>query len=237
MRVLYTEDSEFDADLTQRALARCGRDIDLQIATTLARARSLLESGQFDLLLTDLKLPDGTGLELLAHVREQGWPLAVVVLTGSGDGDAAIAALKAGADDYLIKRDQYLERLPRVMEAAVLRQRSMKARRDRPIRVLSAAVGGNELERMRRHLLKHAPHIRLDAVVRVDDVAPRLPATGEEAEFDVLLLDAGPHPADALELVRRIRLERLLQLPVVMMAGRGSGSGGAWAAEPKHSPD
>ena len=77
-------------------------------------------------------------------------------------------------------------------------------------------------ERMRRHLLKHAPHIRLDAVVRVGDVAPRLPATGEEAEFDVLLLDAGPHPADALELVRRIRLERLLQLPVVMMAGRES---------------
>ena len=222
MRVLYAEDSEFDADLTQRALARCGRDIELQIATTLARARSLLESGQFDLLLTDLKLPDGTGLELLAHVREQGWPLAVVVLTGSGDGDAAIAALKAGADDYLIKRDQYLERLPRVMEAAVVRQRSMKARRDRPIRVLSAAVGGNELERMRGHLLTHAPHIRLDAVVRVDDVAPRLPATGEEAEFDVLLLDAGPHPADALELVRHIRLERLLQLPVIMIAGRES---------------
>jgi hypothetical protein len=37
MRVLYTEDSEFDADLTQRALARCGRDIELQIATTSCR--------------------------------------------------------------------------------------------------------------------------------------------------------------------------------------------------------
>lgn len=222
MRVLYTEDSEFDADLTRRALARSGADIVLDIATSLAQARALLASAAYDVLLTDLKLPDGTGLELLAHVREQGIMLAVVVLTGSGDSNAAIAALKAGADDYLIKRDQYLERLPRVLDAALLRQRSMTARRDRPIRVLSAGASAGDLDGMRRHLQKHAPHIRLDAVVVIDDVPSRLPRADEDIGFDVLLLDGGPGPAEALELVRHIRLERLMQLPVVMVAGRDS---------------
>ncbi|WP_374337964.1 EAL domain-containing protein [Methyloversatilis sp.] len=221
MRVLYTEDSDFDADLTQRALARSGRDIDLGVATSLAQARRMLAESHFDVLLTDLKLPDGTGLELLAYVREQGLPLAVVVLTGSGDGNAAIAALKAGADDYLIKRDQYLERLPRVLEAAVKRQSKMKARRDRPIRVLSAGAG-SELEPMRRHLVQHAPHIRFDSVCEAREVIARLSLPGEDAAVDVLLLDAGMQPSTALELVRHIRLECLLQLPVVMTAGRDS---------------
>ncbi|MCP4636193.1 MAG: EAL domain-containing protein [Methyloversatilis sp.] len=222
MRVLYTEDSEFDADLTQRALARCGLDIELRIATSIGRARELLAQTPFDVLLTDLKLPDGTGLELLADVRERGLPLAVIVLTGSGDGDAAIRALKAGADDYLIKRDHYLERLPRVLEAALQRQRTMRARRDRPIRVLSAAASGSGLEGMRTHLQRHAPHIRLEAAVDTEEAAARVPAEGGEAEFDVLLIDSGSQPADALELVKLIRIERQSALPVVVVAGRDS---------------
>ena len=221
MRVLYTEDSEFDADLTRRALARCGLDIDLCIATSIGRARELLAQDPFDVLLTDLKLPDGTGLELLAHVREQGLPLAVIVLTGSGDGDAAIRALKAGADDYLIKRDQYLERLPRVLQAALNRQRTMRARRDRPIRVL-AAGGGGELDRMRTHLQRHAPHIRLETAIDADEAALRVPADGSDPDIDVLLIESGAQPADALELVKLIRIERQSVLPVVVVAGRDS---------------
>ncbi|WP_018411374.1 EAL domain-containing protein [Methyloversatilis thermotolerans] len=222
MRVLYTEDSAFDVDLTERALRRSGADIELEIATTVAQARVLLESGRFQVLLTDLKLPDGTGLELLAHVREHRWPLAVVVLTGSGDGDSAIAALKAGADDYLIKRDSYLERLPRVLEAALARHRSMKAQRARPIRLLAVAVGGGDADAMRRHLERGAPHIHLDAVITVDEMAARLPAQGGRVQFDVLLIDAGNSPAEALELVKLIRSERQLEFPVVMVGSRDS---------------
>ncbi|HEY9194411.1 MAG TPA: diguanylate cyclase, partial [Methyloversatilis sp.] len=223
MRILYAEDSAVDADLTQRALQRCGHGSQIDIATSLGEARRLLAGQTFDLLLTDLKLPDGTGLELLAHVRELGYPLAVVVLTGSGDGDAAIAALKAGADDYLIKCDQYLERLPRVLDAALVRFRSMSARRDRPIRVLCAESTAFDLDLMRRHLLRQAPQIKLEVVHGFAEAVARLPA-GPEAEpgFDVLLIDAGMRGTQGLELIRLIRLERLLQTPVVMIAGQDS---------------
>lgn len=223
MRILYAEDSAVDADLMQRALSRSGHGSQIELATSLAEAHRLLAGQEFDLLLTDLKLPDGTGLELLAHVRELGYPLAVVVLTGSGDGDAAIAALKAGADDYLIKCDQYLDRLPRVLDAALIRFRSMSARRNRPIRVLCADSNAFDLDLMRRHLLRQAPQIKLEAVNGFAGVVARLPAgPDDEADFDVLLIDARMQGTQGLELVRLIRLERLLQTPVVMIAGQDS---------------
>ena len=223
MRILYAEDSVVDADLTQRALTRGDDAVCIEVVESFEHACKRLVEAPFDLLLTDLKLPDGTGLELLAHVREHAYPLAVVVLTGSGDGDAAIAALKAGADDYLIKSDQYLERLPHVLDAAVLRHRTMSARRNRPIRVLCAESNAYDLDLMRRHLLKQAPQVKLEAVRGFDEVMARLPE-GPDAEspFDVLLIDARMQGAEGLELVRLIRLERLLDLPIVMLAGQDS---------------
>ena len=221
MRILYAEDSEFDADLTQRALRRSG--LDIEIVPTLKDARQRLAGAGVDLLLTDLKLPDGSGLELLAHVREHAMPVAVVVLTGSGDGSSAIAALKAGADDYLIKSDAYLERLPRVIDAALLRHRSMSARCDRPIRVLCAESSPDDVERMRAHLLRHAPQIRLESTGGPDAVIKRLQAGSEvEANFDVLLIDALPDETTGLDLVKLIRSERGLSLPIVMLAGQDS---------------
>ncbi|MDP2869600.1 MAG: response regulator, partial [Methyloversatilis sp.] len=223
MRILYAEDSEFDADLTQRALRRSDSGLEIEIVPTLKDARQRLAGAGVDLLLTDLKLPDGSGLELLAHIREHALPVAVVVLTGSGDGSSAIAALKAGADDYLIKSGLYLERLPRVLDAALLRHRSMSARCDRPIRVLCAESSLADVELMRGHLLRHAPQIRLESTGSVDAVINRLPAGPDvEATFDVLLIDALPDETTGLDLVKLIRSERQLSLPIVMLAGQDS---------------
>ncbi len=86
MRILHVEDNVTDADLTRRILADQLPDSELTLATTLAAARAMLESPQdFDLVLLDLDLPDGGGLELLAEIRQRKLPLAVVILTGSGD--------------------------------------------------------------------------------------------------------------------------------------------------------
>lgn len=100
MRVLHVEDNPFDADLTRRHMAGRAPDIQLEPASTLAAAlERLRDPAGIDALLIDLTLPDGSGLDLLARVREKQLPLAVVMLTGSGDQAAAIAALRAGADD------------------------------------------------------------------------------------------------------------------------------------------
>ena len=121
MRVLYVEDIPLDADLTRRALHATAPEIDLQLVGTQREALERLgqaTSAPFDAALLDARLPDGGGLAILAHIRLHELPLAVVVVTGSSDEDTAVAALKAGADDYVVKRGDYIRRLPLTLESA-----------------------------------------------------------------------------------------------------------------------
>ncbi|ATE62735.1 two-component system response regulator [Thauera sinica] len=225
MRVLYVEDSAADADLARRALVRAAPDAELAVAPSLAEGLRYLGGAPVpDVLLVDLKLPDGSGLDLLAGVRARSLPVAVVVLTGLGDEEAAVSALKAGADDYLVKRDDYLARLPRLLADALARFRAQQQRRGEPLRVLHAERNAADADLMRRHLEAHAPHIRLEAVGSAGEVLERLPAaSGQPCAYDVLLLDFRLPGMDGLELARTLRHERGLDLPIVLtIAGHGS---------------
>ncbi len=227
MRVLHVEDNPVDADLTRRLLARRAPDIDMDVVATLAEGWARLEEpgsydlSPYDLALLDLKLPDGSGLELLARIRERQLPLAVVVLTGSGDQEAAIAALKAGADDYLTKAD--LERMPVVLHDALRRFQVGKARRNRPLQVLYAEHHEADIDLIQRHLARYAPHIRLTVVRDAAEVLGRLPEGPETpAEFDVLLLDYRLPGLDALGVAKVLRQERGLDIPIVLVSGHGN---------------
>jgi diguanylate cyclase (GGDEF)-like protein/PAS domain S-box-containing protein len=226
MRVLYIEDSVSDADLARRALARLAPEIELEVAVTLHRRLGLPGSSRarvYDLLLSDLSLPDGTGIDALTHVRERALPLAVVILTGSGDQDAAIAALKADANDYLVKRGDYLERLPRTLSSALARFRDASQRRSRVLRVLHVEHNAFDVDLMHRHLAQHAPHIRLTTASSAQEALARLPLTPSEvADFDLLLLDYRLPGMDGLELTKILREERNLDLPIVLITGHGS---------------
>ena len=92
-----------------------------------AEALKLLDTEpDIDLILSDLRLPDGTGLDLLKKVRERKAPPAVVLVTGQGDQEVAVAALKAGAADYLVKQSDYLHRLPVVISNAIAQNRYLR---------------------------------------------------------------------------------------------------------------
>jgi len=224
LRVLYVEDNVADADLTRRALARLAPHCTLDIVSTIQSGLARLAgSTTYDLVLSDLRLPDGSGLDALAYVRERALSLAVVILTGSGDQEAAVAALKAGADDYLVKIGDYLERLPQVMVAALARFRAERARKPRPLRVLYAEHSPFDIDLTRRHLARHAGHIRLDVVHGVAEALDHLPGARCAAPlYDVLLLDYRLPGLDALEAVEILRNERNLDLPVVLVTGHDS---------------
>ena len=66
-----------------------------------------------------MKLPDGNGLDLLIEIRETGKNMAIIMLTGSGNEETAVAAFKAGANDYLVKQDEYILKLPNVIESTL----------------------------------------------------------------------------------------------------------------------
>ena len=225
MNVLLVEDDARDIDLTRRALARAAPQISLRVAATLEEARACLaENTPCDLVLTDLTLPDGSGLQLVAEIRERAQPLAVVVLTGSGSAETALAALKAGADDFLVKRADYLQRLPAAIEAVLRRFQMETARRSRPLRVLYAEDSAVDVDLTRRHLQTHAPNIRLEAVSGVPELLQRLPrSAAETCRCDVLLLDYHLPGANAFEVLKILREERRLDLPVVLVTGQGDG--------------
>lgn len=223
MKILYVEDDARDADLTCRELARLVPHLKLETAATLAEARlRLAAQANYDLALVDLRLPDGSGLDLLAEIREQELPMAVVILTGSGDEENAVAALKAGADDYLAKRGDYLARLPLTLETALARFRVEVGRRAGKLRVLYVEHHAADVDLTRRHLARYAPHIRLEVVHRADAVLKCLSAhAAAPCPYEVLLLDYRLPGLNALELLKILRDERRLDLPVVLVTGQG----------------
>ncbi len=224
MRVLHVEDNPFDADLTRRSLAILAPEIQLVQVPTLAQAmQSLQKPGLFDLALIDLKLPDGSGLELLAYIRELQLPMAVVMLTGSGDQAAAVAALQGGADDYLSKGPAVMERLPATLRDACSRFDEASNRRSHSIRVLYAEHDMADIDLTRRHLARHAPHIRLTVVANADEALRLLPmSVATPAQYDVVLLDYRLPGIDALEVVKTLRSERGLDIAIVIVSGQGS---------------
>lgn len=97
--VLVIDDEADLRELLSLALVRLGLDVDA--AATVAEARGRLATGHYALALTDMRLPDGHGLELVREAAAAGVPVAVITAFGSADN--AVAALKAGAFDYLTK--------------------------------------------------------------------------------------------------------------------------------------
>ncbi len=78
-------------------------DIPSKTAADLSEARALLAEEDFDLCLTDMRLPDGDGLELVEHIQQEYPELPVAVITAHGNMETAIQALKTGAFDFVSK--------------------------------------------------------------------------------------------------------------------------------------
>ncbi len=99
--VLVVDDEADIRELLDLTLARMG--LQTACAGSLAEARQLLASRRFQLCLTDMRLPDGLGLELVRHIAETAPDLPVAVITAHGSAENAVSALKAGAFDYIAK--------------------------------------------------------------------------------------------------------------------------------------
>ncbi len=101
MRVLVVDDEADIRELLDLTLARMGLAADC--AGSVAEAKQMLELRPYKLCLTDMRLPDGEGLDLVRYVSEHCRDLPVAVITAYGSMENAISALKAGAFDYLAK--------------------------------------------------------------------------------------------------------------------------------------
>src|SRR3990170_3033717 len=98
---LVVDDEPDIRELLELTLSRM--EIKSHSAEDVEQAKSLLKKHHFDLCLTDLKLPDGNGIELVEYIQQRYQDTPVAVITAHGNMESAITALKAGAFDFVSK--------------------------------------------------------------------------------------------------------------------------------------
>jgi len=226
MKILYVEDNSTDADLAQRYLSLHAPHFKLETVSSLDEAMTRITTQSpppYDLVLTDLHLPAGDGISLLNLIRERSLPLAVVVITGAGNEETAVAALKAGADDYVVKRNDYLDTLPLTLESALHGYRARLARQARPLKVLYAEHSSADIDLTREHFKRHAPHIRLDIVRTGPEALERFSQLARTSPYHLILLDYRLPGMTALEVLKELQVHhsRRLDIPVVLVTGQG----------------
>jgi len=195
MKILYVEDEISHVELAQRTLEDNikGKFVLLHCDSYQGALDLIKGDLEIDVVLSDLRLPDGSGMDLLKRIQEMPRPPAVVLVTGQGDEQVAVAALKAGAADYLVKQSDYLHRLPVVLTNAVAQNNL--------IREKAAKL---EAEIKYQNLIEQTP-----AVVFLDEadenettiyINPRVEEltgyTPDEWRADPLIWEKGIHPDD-----------------------------------------
>lgn len=144
-RVLVLDDEPDLRTLYELTLLREGYRVET--AETVAQALQILQSQTFTVVLTDMRLPDGLGTEVLAFLKSQGRPERSVVITAYGSAENAVSSLKAGAFDYLTKPVD-LRQFRTVVAAAIREGQPTAATRPVPLAIetTTAAAGGNDAQ-------------------------------------------------------------------------------------------
>ncbi len=137
-RVLIVDDDELFGALLTDLVQELG--FEVQLAGTLADGLAQARQGDFDAVFLDLRLPDGSGLELLPHLRELPAPPEVVLLTGAGDPDGAELVLANGAWDY-VERQSSIKRMVLALTRALRYRTERRSGRPRAALILEGIVG------------------------------------------------------------------------------------------------
>ena len=198
MNILIIDDNIDHRELIGHALVNMFPDTTTAKTASGSEAIQKLENGsrKFDLIMLDYNLPGEDGLEILTQIKQFENPPPIVMVTGRGDEEVAVAVMKAGAYDYVVKGNDYLTRLPVVAKRAI-EAHQLKIDRQR------AENGLQESEQRYRNLVENAPTgiftIDLDGNIR--EVNPKLleilgsPSAEETKKINLFnfkpLIDAG----------------------------------------------
>ena len=125
LRVLLVEDMEDDAALIERQIVRGGYQVELQRVDTAQAFRAALAQAPWDVIITDHNLPAFSSTAALALVREAAPDVPVIIVSGTIGEEVAVAAMKAGASDYVMK-----DNLARLLPAMERELREVAVRRD-----------------------------------------------------------------------------------------------------------
>ena len=127
-RVLLIEDNPGDAELMRKALTAAEPPFEVFITDSLSGGLDAVHDNGFDVVLTDLSLPDSQGLDTVRQLRRHAQHLPMIVLTSLCSNETALQSLDAGAQDYLVKDHVTTETLQRAIRYAIQRRKNVEMR-------------------------------------------------------------------------------------------------------------
>ena len=194
--VLIVDDEPDIRELLEITLSRM--DLRTTSAANLAEARALLADDTPQLCLTDMRLPDGNGIDLVRHIQQAFPQLPVAMITAHGSIDAAIEALKAGAFDFISKPVD-LDGLRRLVQQAL--QTLPEADAGDPGGIIGDTPAIRSLRQQVEKLARsQAPvHIHGESGTGKEVVARQIHARGPRAGGTFVAVNCGAIPAELME--------------------------------------
>jgi two-component sensor histidine kinase len=188
-RVLVIDDDEGFGFLVRRDLERSGFTVEL--APTGADGLARIKAGEIDAVVLDHHLPDQDGLTVLTHIQSLSDPPPIIYLTGAQDSRTAVAALKAGAADYLIKdvQGEFLTFLKADIQAGIASAEVRRARDAAEAEVRAARDRYKALAHERALLLREVNHRVSNSLPLIASLL-QLQSRGSTSEVKDALLEA-----------------------------------------------
>ncbi len=221
VRVLYAEDNAQDAELTRAHFSEHAPRFAIEVVETGEACLERLRQGVHDVLLLDHYLPDMDGLDVLRSLVRTGASIPTVLVSGAGDEELVVKALRLGASSYVPKVGKYLETLPDLL-ASVIEEHLLKQRRGilpaLPRRILYIEHHEMDIELTSRHLADAVPQIELEVLRSFETAVERL---RRPPALDAVLLDLRMPGQSGLEFVRESRRRGVAMPPFIVITGKG----------------
>jgi signal transduction histidine kinase len=203
LRVLHVEDSEVDHLMMQALLEQAGLQVTWLRVETLEAFVEALEQ-DWDAIICDYHLPTASGVDMLRYLREGGQPIPFLLVSGEIGEETAVAAMREGASDYLLKT--HLTRLAPALLQAV---KAAEAQRQRAAADAALRDSQRQLQALARHLQSRVEAERAAMARELhDDVGSALTAL----KFDLAWL--ARHAQDETLVVRAQRASSTLDLAI-----------------------
>jgi len=219
-RILLVDDSRLVRIVVGDALRNNNYDVD--VVSDGNECFEKLADIEYDLIVLDYLMPDIDGLKVLERINAEKYHLPVIILTGVGSEDIAVAAMKAGALDYVAKDIGYIQILPEIIRDNIYIHRGInkiKKHREGVVKVRERVLIVDDSRSLRENIKQAliSENYSVDVVSEGNECLKKL----EKNKYDLAMIDYHMPNMNGLQLLERI-ISRNYDLPVIMMTGKGS---------------
>jgi len=207
IRILYIEADPFAVEHAQKYFSLNAKDLRIEAAPSASAGRKLLKQKEYDVLLVDFTLPDGNALDIIRDVHSAGLILPIAVVTGNDQEELLVKVLRAGASDYVVKKGDYVTKLPGILRNLAsqytFRKKIFSRLPSHDFNIIYADTNEQDVTAALEYFHRNMPRFHLKPVRYSDQVLQMLSAQNNHVAL-VITETSFPNMS-AMELIRSCR--------------------------------